>query len=138
MTLNLNARAALKYGLIWEFFAVPDSVSTRPFIIPPPLKTEFSSTPITQSPERKGTVDEDVFLDLYSEKTCPPLNAKSFLDLTSTVMIQYDTIEKKDDRFITPWGRRGIDYPALIMPHPGENSNILLFRVNSYFNFLFS
>ena len=65
MTLNLNARAALKYGLIWEFFAVPDSVSTRPFIIPPPLKTEFSSTPITQSPERKGTVDEDVFLDFY-------------------------------------------------------------------------
>lgn len=138
MTLNLNSRSVLKYGIIWEYCTEPDSVITRPFIIPPPAKTESSSNFSSHVPEKQCTTEGDEFQDVNSTEINISLNAKKILDIISTVTVPYHTIAKKGKRFNTPWGRSEIDYPSLIIPFPGENSNILLFRVNSYLNSSFS
>lgn len=134
MTSKLNMMTVLRYGIIWEFVTVPDSVSTRPFIAPPSYITESSSAPAFHVSARTDIMEESELPDVKPQQSMSFQIPESTLDISGNILIPYDTVEKKGNRFFTPWGRSGADYPESIILRPGEHSTILLFRVNAFFN----
>lgn len=132
MTSNLHNATILKYGVIWEFFRVADPARTRPVIDSPPIKTEISSTFFGQSPDNTGIMAESVFPDENLEQTGNSQILEQTSDKPSISLEPCHDGDQMENWFYTPRGRSGIIFPDSILPFPGENPNILLYRVNSY------